>query len=816
MMNASADTDLWGGAYWIWHAPVQKMHNFHLLARKAFSLLGDVKRATCLISANNAYELYINGNWVGRGPVRSYPEWQYYDEYDVSAALQSGDNVVAVHAYSHGGQHDGGLGQLPGPGGLIVKLTVGLTDGSAVTVGADDSWRVLRAPQYQIDAEHVTRHRQDFKEVYDAAREIADWREVQFDDSGWPPAAVLGPVPTEPFAHLIPRDIPFFTSEPVWPVNAFGHVSGCAYGFSEHDINNPEALRRDDGEVAEIFPLHDDFEVQIILDFGRPTVGRFHLDVADCGGGEIFISYGDSLDLTRTDRLILRPGPQHYQPYERRFGRYVMLTCRDLPGPLKLRGAWFELVTYPVQEQGEFACSDAMLNRIWDVGRWTLRMNMHDHYEDCPWREQTLYCGDLRVSALLAYYAYGDYALARNSLTKLARIQEGDGRIPNHGPVPHGFKVIPEYPALWLIALADYWQHSSDLSLVEELWGNVERLLEWYHSWGDERGLMKQLPTDKRSDFVDNLAGVKMDGQVLAVQALYHHALLSAAVLADAVSDETLARTLRERAQRLGAAINELYWDEELQAYVDCLTDAGEPASRCTPDVEPGGDTGTGLNQISNGLVLYCGLVPVERRAGTLAVLLDPGLAPPVRAGYMNYYVTEALFAAARPTEAVQRIRDYWGGMIERGATTFWEVFDTTTSRGELPDRLWSLCHEFCCGPVHSLPAHVLGVQPIRPGFARTRIAPEPGDLRWARGSIPTPRGPVEVCWQRADEGIGFELEVAWPAGMSVELAVPIYRPDAPQVYADEVAASFEKIAGKAILAFDATDAGQRHRIVTR
>jgi len=787
-MFSNGDDKLWAPAVWIWHPAQEKMYNFHLLARKVFSLDAEITQATCIISANNAYELHINGQWIGRGPVRSYPKWQYYDQYDLTKILRRGDNVIAVHAYNHGTEQPGVLRQTPGRGGLIVKITAQLAEGTAATVVSDGSWRVVRAPQYGIDTGFITAHRQDYKEVYDAAQELPGWEEVDFDDSDWQTPQVLGPVPTAPWEHLIPRDIPHFTSEPVQPVNVFGHLSGCAYGFSEHDIENPRALACDDDQVAEIFPLNEDFNVQILLDFGRPIAGRFHLEVADCQGGQIDISYGDDLDLTRIDRLLLRPGPQHYQPYERRFGRYVMLTCRDLPAPLKLRRAWFELVTYPVKELGEFSCNDEMLNRIWEVGRWTLRMNMHDHYEDCPFREQTLYCGDLRVSALLAYYAFGDYQLARHSLMALARLQHEAGAIPSCGPAPSSQTVIPEYPALWLIALADYWQHSGDMSLVEELWDNVKRLLEWYHSWHDERGLMQQLPTDIRYDFVDNLAGINQSGQVLAVQCLYHQALTAGQRLALAIGDADLADELDQRAGALADVINKLYWNSTLQGYVDCLTENGQPARRSTPDVERDEQSSKQLNQITNGLMLYCGLVPPEHKSGTLAVLLDPKLAPPVRAGYMNYYVTEALFAAESPTEAVQRIREYWGEMIRRGATTFWEVFDPETPPGQLPDRLWSLCHEFCAGPVYSLPAHLLGVQPLESGFVQTRIAPQPADLRWARGTIPTPLGPVEVCWQHGDDGIRFQMEVSWPAEMAVELEVPIYRRDAPTILVDGVA----------------------------
>lgn len=784
-MASKRDAGLWSGAQWIWHPPVERMYSFHMLARRVFAVEGDVTQATCMISANTSYELYVNGRWIGRGPERSYPEWQYYDAYDLTETLGAGDNVIAVQAYNHGVEHPGILRQTLGRGGLIARLSIQFAGGEELVVGSDGAWSVLRAPQYGLDAGFVTVHRQDYKEVYDASGEPLGWRDVDFDDAAWLSPEVLGPVGTAPWTHLSPRDIPHFTSDPVYPVNVFGHLSGCAYGFSEHDITNPLALASDDDQVAQILPLNDDFSVQLLLDFGRPVAGRFHLDVADCRGGRIEVSYGDDLDLTRIDQLLLRPGAQHYQPYERRFGRYVMLTCRDLPAPLKLRRAWFEMTTYPVEDKGAFSCSDETLNRIWDVGRWTLRMDMHDVFEDCPFREQTLYCGDVRVSGLLAYYAFGDYQLARRCLVALARIQGADGSIPNCGLSPRGDAHIPEYPALWLIGLADYWRHSGDISLVRELWGTVQRLIDWYRSWHDERGLMRQLPSERRNDFVDNLAGIDQAGQVLAVQCLYHYALVGAAEMARAQGEDHFAEHLVSDATSIAEAVNELYWSPELHGYIDSIGEDGEPIQRTTPDIEGERDATKPLNQITNGLMLFSDLVPEDRKHGTLEVLLNPGLAPPVRAGYMNFHLAEALFDHGRPVDAIQRIRDYWGEMIRRGATTFWEVFDPQTPPGRLPDRLWSLCHAFCAGPVYSLPAHVLGVQPLEAGFSRARIQPQHADLRWARGTVPTPLGPIDVNWRRGDDGLRFELEVGWPAGMAVELSAPVFHRSTPAVIVD-------------------------------
>ncbi len=761
----------WNGACWIWPETSGRQQNSHVLFRKSFSLKPRARHAVCRISANTFYELYVNGRWVGRGPVRSDPAWQHVDTYDVTAYLAEGDNVVAVHAYHHGEDHVGVLTTYAGPGGLLAQIEIELADSQHASIGTDVSWRVIRAPQYATDTGFITRDREDYKETCDARLELVGWQKNEYNDRSWRSAVVLGTVPCPPWTQLIANPLPAMTHETVFPLNVFTHHSGGAYGFCKHDVVAPEAMRCDDDAVTVISPVEPDFEVQILFDFGKAMVGRFHLDIADATGGEVFISYGDSLDLTRIDHLLLRPGAQSYQPYERRFGRYVMLTLRNLSGPVSIRRAWFELVTYPVEPRGAFECSDPMLNRIWEVGRWTLRMNMHDHYEDCPFREQMLYCGDVRVASLLAYYTFGDYALARESLLKLARIQRDNGSIPNWGYIADKWPtVIPEYPALWLITLHDYWLHSGDALLVVELWPNVKKLLTWYAQWHDETGLMRQLPNDLRADFVDNLSGIPMDGPVLAVQCFYYLALRGAQRMAKVAGDADTARTCDKRATHLAEAINARFWDEKLEGYLSCLSGMGEETEHLTPDVDP--KLRQPLSQITNGMALYADVVPDERLKPTLRTLLEPKRASPARSGYMGYYLVEALFRHHQDTDAVRRIREYWGGMIERGATTFWEVFDPSMPEGRVLERLWSLCHEFCAGPLHSLPRHVLGVEPLEAGFRRTRLAPVLGSLQWAKGRVPTPLGAVTVHWQIVNDGL-LTLEFSQPAGMEMEVEVP-------------------------------------------
>ena len=84
-------------------------------------------------------------------------------------------------------------------------------------------------------------------------------------------------------------------------------------------------------------------------------------------------------------------------------------------------------------------------------------------------------------------------------------------------------------------------------------------------------------------------------------------------------------------------------------------------------------------------------------------------------------------------------MRERYGPMLARGATTLWESFEPTAS----------LCHGFSATPVYQLSTEVLGVAPLEPGFARFRLAPQPVDLDWARGVVPTVRGDIAVAWER-------------------------------------------------------------------
>jgi len=102
--------------------------------------------------------------------------------------------------------------------------------------------------------------------------------------------------------------------------------------------------------------------------------------------------------------------------------------------------------------------------------------------------------------------------------------------------------------------------------------------------------------------------------------------------------------------------------------------------------------------------------------------------------------------------------REAYGKMLEAGATTWWEQLGGYASR----------CHAWSCAPNIDLSVYVLGVQPPEPGYAAWRVGPQPGDLTWAKGVVPTVRGDVDVAWKR--EGSTFKLSVTVPMKAVVDL----------------------------------------------
>jgi hypothetical protein len=205
-----------------------------------------------------------------------------------------------------------------------------------------------------------------------------------------------------------------------------------------------------------------------------------------------------------------------------------------------------------------------------------------------------------------------------------------------------------------------------------------------------------------------------------------------------------------KRADALTASIIKYFWDDKEKCFRD-----GWDAEKKEP-VEQ-------ISQHMNALAILLGVKREARLKLAQNVLLKGAkqrrgkilTASP----FFYAYVLEALIESGCRAEAIGIIREKWGEMIDAGATTFWEMWDITIE---------SRCHAWSASPVYHLMQQVLGVTPAEHGWKSVRIAPVPGDLEFAKGTVPTPHGPIRVEWEKAgDDQLAVSIDV--PAGIHAE-----------------------------------------------
>jgi alpha-L-rhamnosidase len=743
-------------ASWIWHPAREKMDNFYLYARRSFSLEGAPSLARILVTASSLYKLYVNGEYVGRGPNPSDPSRYYYDVHDVTGLLRAGENVIAAVCYNYGAEANGILGQNWGRGGLLLELQSG-EEGDTL-LATDSSWRVLHAPAWDQGAAVNCTLLGDYKEIYDSRKEIEGWFQPGFDDSPWIAPEVLGPIGTEPWTTLVEREIPFLDGQRVYPVNAAWESASVTYAWRDdwevyHEQSLvPRSAQKPDSQPARVFKTHDDFTPSIMLDFGRDVTGYPEIHIANSNGGVIDVLYAEDAYFVRVDRFLLKGGAQVLQPFGRRTFRYMKLQFPETPTPVDIREVSMKMDTFPVEYRGEFECSDDKLSRIWDTGRYTMHMSMLDHFVDCPWRERTLYGGDVYAENLIAHYAFGDPRMNRKCLRQMFAIQYDEGALPPYGPYRgcHGF--YPAWSAYWGLAFVDHYWLTADCDFLQELWPAFSRLMDW---------------TIGQLDANDNgLMGAPSES-------LKFPEWMKAPKVAFSPSDnfpfQVLLRRGGELASRLGQADTARRYEEASQALAGALKKhLVAPESGMVTDGVRGQRHRSG--QYHAGLLLWSG-IPDEGWARRVAHGLFDSETSRIGAPFHALFVTEGLFGSDEDHLALDFIRRFWGNMLDRGATTYWDNFSLDWPPQETPDRQNSLCHGWAAGATYSLPAHVLGVRPLEPGFAKVLIEPRPADLDWARGSVPAPQGLVEVSW--AQSATRFHLDVCLPQGCEGVVSLP-------------------------------------------
>ncbi len=415
-----------------------------------------------------------------------------------------------------------------------------------------------------------------------------------------------------------------------------------------------------------------------------------------------------------------------------RFVRIDLLD-RDRPVLLKEINATFSYRDIPYL--GSFRCNDQRLNRIWQTGAYTVHLNMQHYLWDGIKRDRLVWIGDMHPETMTICSVFGEHDVVPRSLD-YAR---------DNFPLPGWMNGLSSYSMWWVIIHHEWYRHQGDLGYLREQRAYLLPLL---------RQLMTRIDDDNREQldgrFLDWPSSENKPAIHAGLQALMVMTMDAGGELCEAIDEQETADACRQTSARL---------------------------KRHQPDPND--------SKQAAALLAISGVAPAEQmNRKYLAVDGSQRMST-----FYGYYILRAMAQAGNHQGAADCIREYWGGMLDLGATTFWEDFDIQwMDRAGRIDRFvpegkvdvhatygnycykglrHSLCHGWASGPTAWMSKVILGIQVLEPGSARIRLQPNLIDLQWAEGTFPTPHGVVKVRHEKQSDGT-VKTDYSAPDGVEI------------------------------------------------
>lgn len=746
---------------WIWpESHSWDLHNGYALFRKEFSVAKLPDKAPLFLTADQSYQLSVNGQYVCRGPARGFQKSWPYDEVDIRAFLKRGRNVLAIRAHNPGFSNFQYLSQ--GFAGLLVAAKW-----KGTHLVSDQTWKCRR--QTGVCRDTVPTSLQLFCQEHIGLREEdPGWMEPGFDDGDWK-EPVTHPWNGMPWSALEARGLPLLEEKVIAPVSGLGTASGrcapeyqstrdiCRLRFQEGLRHHPESV--DPREIT-VKPSGPGRFRSFLLDFGKTVVGSILLEIDGARGGEII----DTLHVETIDRTTLTP---HFEPgkhcrmafghrmvcregrqshaFYHTFGfRYMVLTTRNNAGPLRIRTN-LRTTLYPLESKGSFSSSDATLENIWKTCVWTQRVCSLDAYVDTPWREQAQWWGDARVQAKNTFFYSGDLRLFRRGIDQIASQTTPEGLTYGHAPtIAHGC-ILPDFTLIWMITLWDYYWQSGSLEPFLAHEETLERALSCFQVDANT-GLVGY---DPRYWLFLDWTELFKDGYSAVFNLWFLIALEKMAELYRLAGQTRKAKAHLVRAKGLRKALGHLIRKDGL--VMDGMTFRGRVIKTTSIHAQT--------------LAILAGLQPKDDVVRIQKVLLPyltgagSSFTPP--SSYWITYVFEVLTAAGHGTEVVKNIRKHWAPMVEHGTT--WETFAPQVGNG-------SFSHAWSAHPLYHLMQIVGGIRQLSPGWNGILFQPVFVGEK-AKTTVPTPHGAVHSSW--AYEGDEIVVELRLPPGLSAQVVLP-------------------------------------------
>ena len=706
---------------------------------------GSLPNATLYLAGPRSADVYVNGSAAAHFLADPGSRLNLHVfSIDIAPFLHPGDNILAlsvVRGHRANGFSNSALSMQEILGNVLVAKLIPAAPGALASpiLISDASWK-------------GSLHASD------------GWQNAGFDDNSWPAVAALSSVEGSIEFLQWNGDAGLYN----WP-GYEGESSFLAHTYlpatevrdiyaGQGSYDNPDALTASTDDPAHEFTVHlasspspDEYIPSITLDFGREVTGRVQLVSDSDVPATVSIAYGESLDEAH-DEPYLGVDILHLAPHGSGVGpksafRYAQIRFLAGPPELRFRAIHLEDVYYPVRYQGSFESSDPLLNRIWETGAYTSHLCMQDDIWDAPKRDRGRWMGDTDVSGRVIDDVFADQFLIEDTLTRLI------------GPLPIDQHVngIPGYSSYWFTELEHYYLHTGRKEYLASMHDQIVQLLQFMDKDFDhENHFINHTHEWLYVDWSLDLNGATAETRA-ATTLEYVRAYRSGVRLLQELGDTQNAEHFADRA--------------------DEIAKSSQAAEFTNGSFGPRWQT--------NAMAILSGVATSDQYSSiwqnVLANVGKPTWRPDVITPYYGSYVLDAMARTGHRDAALAWIREYWGGMINEGATSFWEAYDPAWPKDNPHVDLQaddtagyriSLAHGWSSAPSWLLMEQVLGIVPTAAGFKETTIRPDLVDLDWARGAEPTPHGPIKVDLKK--EGSGLRATIDIPEGVEAAVLFPV------------------------------------------
>ncbi len=723
------------------------------------------------VTADERYELFLDGVRVGRGSERGDAENWFFETYDLS--LTPGAHTLVARVWSLGGM--AAFAQMTVRPGFLIAPQDEAYDGRIGTGVA--AWEAKILPGYAF-TDPIAAWGTGANLVVDGA--AFDWGfERGESGDGWQPVTVAekgadytwrNEITDEPL--LRPAVLPAMLEEPFRGgrvrhveavpttqtsdivVRAANHLADETEGWQRLVAGNDGAMTIPANTRRRVIVDLDDYLCaypEVTVSGGAGSLVRVHWQESlytdprktvkgnrDEIEGKWFVTVW-SLKDGIGDTFLPDGGTD-----ERRFdtlwwqcGRYVEIVVETKADPLTIHNLVLRETRYPLEMDSTFAASDPTLAELIPLMLRTLQMCSHETYMDCPYFEQLMYIGDTRLQALITYAITADDRLPRKAVELLGASRMLNGLTQSRYP-GRVRQIIPPFSLWWVCMVYDYALWRGDETFIRELMPTVRGVLDHFGRLRGADGLIASAKGWNVQDWVpswkDGVPPDAYDGASALLNWQYIYTLELAAKLERWLGEPELAERNRRLIAELLPRIEESFWDEGRELYAD------DKAHQF-------------FSEHVQCVALLSGFLGANKSKSVFANLLAaPDLARTTI--YFSHYLFETLY-------------QYGGTDIFRERLSYWHELNTNGLKTtiEMPEPTRSDCHAWGAHPLYHFLASVLGVRPGAMGFSTVRVAPQLGTLSSASGRVAHPKGFIDVSVER-DAGT-LTARITLPEGVA-------------------------------------------------